>query len=112
MTGEAKEQDFALEEVHEEQHIAGGPPSEPAHSDQAESSTARPTSVRRVPERCGTWFPTEHAVRDEYLLVDDLGEALFTEDGSPSSYAESRSVPKKLDLDVAMRKEMKSLHDN
>ncbi|OAE18143.1 hypothetical protein AXG93_406s1100 [Marchantia polymorpha subsp. ruderalis] len=54
----------------------------------------------------------EHAVRDEYLLVDDLGEALITEDESPFSYAKSQSVPKKLEWNVAMRKEMESLHDN
>ncbi|OAE32785.1 hypothetical protein AXG93_374s1120 [Marchantia polymorpha subsp. ruderalis] len=59
----------------------------------------------------GTWFRTEHAVRDEDLLVDDSREALITEDGSPSSYAESQSIPEKLDWDAAMRKEMKSLHD-
>ncbi|OAE31258.1 hypothetical protein AXG93_1962s1150 [Marchantia polymorpha subsp. ruderalis] len=112
MTGEAEEQDFVLEEVHEEQHIAGEPPPKPTHSDQPESSTARPTRVLRAPERYGTWFPTEHDVRDEDLLVDDSGEALITEDGSPSSYAESQSVPEKLDWDAAMRKEMKSLHDN
>ncbi|OAE32229.1 hypothetical protein AXG93_4525s1100 [Marchantia polymorpha subsp. ruderalis] len=112
MTDEAEEQDFALEEVHEEQHIAGEPPPEPAHCDQLVSSTARPTRVRRAPERYGTWFPREHAVRNVILLVDDLGEALITEDGSLYSSVESQSVPEKLDWDAAMRKKMKSLHDN
>lgn len=111
MMDEAEEQDFVLEEVHEEQHIASEPSPKPAHNDQLESSTARSTRVRRAPERYGTWFPTEHAIKYEYLLVDDSGEALIIEDGSPSSYTESQLVPKKLDWDAAMRKEMKSLHD-
>ncbi|OAE30742.1 hypothetical protein AXG93_1190s1030 [Marchantia polymorpha subsp. ruderalis] len=80
MTGEAEEQDFVLEDFHEEQHIVGEPPPEPTHSDQPESSTARPTCVRRAAKRYGYWFPTEHAVRDENLLVDDSEEALITED--------------------------------
>ncbi|OAE29325.1 hypothetical protein AXG93_3102s1520 [Marchantia polymorpha subsp. ruderalis] len=96
MTGKAEEQDFALEEVHEEQHIDCESPAEPTHIDQPQSSTARPTRVRRVPERYGTWFPIEHAVKDEDLLVDDSGEALITEDGSPSSYDESQLVRRSL----------------
>lgn len=102
MTGEAEEQDFALEEVHKKQHIAGEPQPKQAHSDQSQSSTAKPTRVRRASESYGTWFPTKHAIRDKDLLVDDSKEALIMESGSPSSYAESQSVPEKLDWDAAM----------
>ncbi|OAE28716.1 hypothetical protein AXG93_1617s1000 [Marchantia polymorpha subsp. ruderalis] len=90
MTGETEEQDFALEKIHEEQHIAGEPPPESSHNDQPKSSTARPTRVHRASERYGTLVPPEHVVKNENLLVNDLGEALITEDGSPYSFVESQ----------------------
>lgn len=42
----AKEKNFALKNIHEEQHIAREPLPEPANNDQLESSTARPTRIR------------------------------------------------------------------
>lgn len=116
--GEAPHADLEQDNVprdveEEEQVIADEPPLlESAPIEEGESSTGRPIRIRHAPDRYGTWFPTEHAVRDEDLLTDDLGHALITEDGSPSSYVESQAAPEKLKWNAAMRQEMKSLGDN
>lgn len=61
ITAKVVEQDFALEEVYEEQHITSDSLPKPAHSDQLESLTVRIIRVRCAPERYGSKYSNEQA---------------------------------------------------
>ena len=71
------------------------PEEQPAQVEQPEASHRRSSRVSHAPERYGTWYPSDQVDLDK-VSVEDSGEALFVEEGVPSSYKEAMSGKDKL----------------
>ena len=94
-----------------EQAPADVPQIPAVQADRPESSLRRTKRVARVPERLGTWIPSEQV--DEHLVQDpdDAGMLLIAEE-EPSTFHESHSSLQKAKWMVVMQREMRSLDDN